>query len=245
VSAAHATPRAYEDVVAEIERAIMSGALSVGNHLPGERELAQHYGVSRVVIREAVRNLEARGIVEVRVGSGTYVRAVPGPALSKSLTLWLQLEDSSVLDLYVVRQELEVTAASLAAVHAGPKDLAQMRRLLDEWETLLTKRPFAEDDVAASDRFEIEFHCLLAKASRNSALETLLRAILPLVFAGRWGVIRQIGNLEQAIANLNLAESAAEHSDIYKAIANHDPMAAEFFMRRHMQTSIAIYRGQR
>lgn len=239
------TARAYEDVVNEIEHAITSGSLSVGSQMPSERDLSRQFGVSRVVIREAVRHLEARGIVDVRVGSGTYIRSVPGAALSKSFTLWLQLEDSSVLDLYTVRQALEVTAAPLAAVHADPKDLAQMRRVLDEWATLLAKIPFTEDDVAASDSFEVEFHYLLAKASRNSALETLLHAILPLVFAGRWGVIRRIGDLEQAIAGLSLAETAAEHNDIYKAIANHDPVAAEFFVRRHMQTAIAIYRNTR
>lgn len=241
----HNTARAYEDVVNEIEHAITSGSLSVGSQMPSERDLARQFGVSRVVIREAVRHLEARGIVEVRVGSGTYIRSVSGAALSKSFTLWLQLEDSSVLDLYAVRQALEVTAASLAAVHATPEDLAQMRHLLDEWAALLAKIPFTEEDVAASDNFEVEFHYLLAKASRNTALATLLHAILPLIFAGRWGVIRLAGNLQQAIAGLNLAVSAAEHNDIYKAIANRDPMAAEFFVRRHMQTAVAIYRGQR
>ena len=245
MSQSRTTTRAYEDVVSEIEQSVRSGALSVGSQLPGERELAQQFGVSRVVIREAIRHLEARGIVDVRVGSGTYIRSVSGAALSKSFTLWLQLEDSAVLDLYAVRQALEVTAASLAAVHATPEDLAQMRHLLDEWATLLAKSPFTDEDVAASDNFEVEFHYLLAKASRNTALETLLRAILPLIFAGRWAVIRLAGNFQQAIAGLRLAESAAEHNDIYKAIANHDPTAAEFFVRRHMQTAIAIYRGQR
>jgi len=245
MSASRATSRAYEDVVSEIEQSVKSGVLSIGSRLPGERELAQQFGVSRVVIREAVRHLEARGIVEVRVGSGTYIRSVSGAAFSKSLTLWLQIEDASVLDLYAARQPLEVTAASLAAVHATPEDLAQMRHLLDEWATLLAKIPFTEEDVAASDNFEVEFHSLLAKASQNTALETLLRAILPLIFAGRWAVIRLAGNLQQAIAGLNLAESTAEHNDLYKAIANRDPTAAEFFMRRHLQTAVAIYRGQR
>ena len=245
MSTSRATSRAYEEVVSEIEQSVKSGVLSIGSRLPGERELAQQFGVSRVVIREAVRHLEARGIVEVRVGSGTYIRSVSGAALSKSFTLWLQLEDSAVLDLYAVRQALEVTAASLAAVHATPEDLAQMRHLLDEWATLLAKSPFTDEDVAASDNFEVEFHYLLAKASRNTALETLLRAILPLIFAGRRAVIRLTGNLQQATAGLSLAETAAEHNDIYKAIVNRDPMAAEFFVRRHMQTSIAVYRGQR
>lgn len=245
MSTSRATSRAYEEVVSEIEQSVKSGVLSIGSRLPGERELAQQFGVSRVVIREAVRHLEARGIVEVRVGSGTYIRSVSGAALSKSLTLWLKIEDSAVLELYTVRQALEVTAASLAAVHATPEDLAQMRHLLDEWATLLAKIPFTEEDVAASDNFEVEFHYLLAKASRNTALETLLRAILPLIFAGRRAVIHLAGNLQQAIAGLNLTVTAAEHNDIYNAIANHDPMTAEFFVRRHMQTSIAIYRGQR
>lgn len=245
LSTSRAAPRAYEDIVAQIERSIESGALSVGDQLPGERDLSRQFGVSRVAVREAIRNLEARGIIEVRVGSGTYIRALPGAALSKSFTLWLQLEDSSVLDLYAVRQALESTAAPLAAVHATAGDLAAMRHLLDQWALLLAKSPFTGEDVAASDKFEIEFHYLVAMASRNTALETLLRAILPLVFEGRWGVIRQTGNVETAIAGLKLKETAIEHEDIYQAIANHDPASAEFFTRRHLQGAIALYRSQR
>lgn len=245
MSTSRAAPRAYEDIVAQIEQSIASGALSVGDQLPGERDLSRQFGVSRVAVREAIRNLEARGIIEVRVGSGTYIRALPGAALSKSFTLWLQLEDSSVLDLYAVRQALESAAAPLAAVHATPGDLAAMRQILNEWSLVLAKTPLTEEDVAAADEFEIEFHYMVAMASRNTALETLLRAILPLIFEGRWGVIRQTGNVEAAIAGLNLKETATEHEDIYRAIANHDPAAAEFFTRRHMQGAVALYRRQR
>jgi len=240
-----AAPRAYEDIVAQIEQSVESGALSVGDQLPGERDLSRQFGVSRVAVREAIRNLEARGIIEVRVGSGTYIRALPGAALSKSFTLWLQLEDSSVLDLYAVRQALEAVAAPLAAVHATFQEISELRRLLDEWAIILAQRPYTEEHVTASDDYEIKFHCLIASASRNTALETLLRAILPLILAGRWVVVRSAGDLEQAIAHLSLAETTVEHNDIYTAISNHDPAAAEFFTRRHMQTSVTIYRNMR
>ena len=83
-----APPRAYEEIVEQIERAISDGVVRVGDRLPGEREMAVQFGVSRVVVREALRTLEARGLVEVRRGSGTFVLRLPSRFLSQSLTLW-------------------------------------------------------------------------------------------------------------------------------------------------------------
>src|SRR5688572_20217020 len=113
-----APERAYQVIVSQIERQITNGNLHEGDQLPGERELAEQFGVSRVVIREAMRNLQARNLVEVRHGSGTFISGKPGDTLTQSLTLLLKLEESSLLDLYVVRQALELVAAPRAAQYA-------------------------------------------------------------------------------------------------------------------------------
>ena len=92
--------RSYEQLTEQIEALIRSDQLRPGDKMPSERQLATQFEVSRVVVREATRNLEARGIIEVRQGSGAYVKAAPPRTMAQSLTLLLQLEKASVLDLW-------------------------------------------------------------------------------------------------------------------------------------------------
>ena len=110
-----APTRAYEDIVQQIEQAVSDGVFEVGDQLPGERELAIQFGVSRVVVREAMRTLEATGVVEVRRGSGTFITRVPSRFLTQSLTPLVELEGASLLELYEVRAERRKSCRS-----AGP-----------------------------------------------------------------------------------------------------------------------------
>ena len=113
--------RSYEQIVTQIEDMIQEGHFRIGERMPSERALAHQFQVSRVVVREGLRHLEARRIIEVLQGSGTYVRRVPPQTLAQNVTFLLELEKSSFVDLMVVRQTLEVTAARLAATQATPR----------------------------------------------------------------------------------------------------------------------------
>jgi len=236
------TTRAYENIAAQIEQTITSGQLRVGDQLPGERELAEQFEVSRVVIREAMRNLEARGIVEVRHGSGTYVRSIPSPAVTQSLTLLLELEEASLLDLYVVRQALELVAAPKAAQYATPEEIAALRNCLEEMAPLVKQGIHSEDSFRAFSTKDEEFHRLIAKASHNMPLATLLNAILPLVMSGRLEIINRTGGFQRFIARSGRENAHEEHANIVNAIANRDPKAAEHFVYQHLQRSMATYR---
>src|SRR5713226_8764577 len=108
-----------DQVVQAIEAQILSGRLAVGARLPAERDFSESLGVSRPVVREAVRNLTTRGLLDTRHGIGTTVRAVSRDEVVKPLTLFLRArgEEISIEHLHQVRSILEVENAALAAGH--------------------------------------------------------------------------------------------------------------------------------
>lgn len=236
-----APERAYQAIVTQIEHQISVGNLHEGDQLPGERELAEQFGVSRVVIREAMRNLQARQLVEVRHGSGTYI-SKPGDTLSHSLTLLLKLEESSLLDLYVVRQALELVAAPRAAQYATAEDIERLKSSLEDMNTIVGKGIEVEEHFHIFTKSDIELHARVAEASHNVPLATLQRAILPMIMSGRLEIINRTGGFKRFIARSIPSIVIEEHSNIVSAIINHDPAAAEHFVYKHLQRSMATYR---
>ncbi len=107
--------RSSAHIACEIEGEIRSGRFVRGQKLPTERELAMRFGVSRGVVREAIKSLGAIGLVEARQGSGIYVCDRLIASISRALTLSVQSDTASVLDLFVFREPLEVLAAECAA----------------------------------------------------------------------------------------------------------------------------------
>ena len=236
--------RAYENIVLRIERAITEGQLQIDDQLPSERELAEEFGVSRVVIREAIRNLEARRVVEVRHGSGTYIKAVPDPTIEQSLTLMLKLEEASLLDLYVVRQALELVSAPRAAQYATPEEVQTLRQCLEDLLSLSKDASDSEEAYLAFIDKDTDFHHLMAEASHNLPLVTLLEAVLPLMNLGRLEIIRQANVSDKegwkTLHSRHQPEQITEElTNIFNAIASHDPKAAEHFIYLHLQHAIA------
>src|SRR3979411_1315995 len=155
--------RASSDVIAQIRQAIMSGQYQPGDRLPTEREMAQQFGVSRVTVRDALRALEANGLVRVKVGGqgGPYVSAPDIALLSDSIGTHLHLGNTSFEDLAEARQALEVPAAQLAARRATPEDLAALEAAIHG-----PMRPPTAGDPAASS---LDFHTALVSAADNKA----------------------------------------------------------------------------
>ena len=239
--------RAYENIVDRIEQTILDGHFQIGDQLPSERELAEEFAVSRVVIREAVRNLEARGVVEVRHGSGTYVKALPGTIIEQSLTLLLRLEEASLLDLYVVRQALELVSAPRAAQYATAEEIDQLSRCLSDLRELAKDAGHSDNAYLAFIEKDADFHCLIAQASHNLPLATILQSILPLMNSGRLEIMKQTNGRDEATKRRPLGnrhepgQIVEELSAIYTAIVNRDPKAAEHFIYLHLQRAIAGY----
>ena len=239
--------RAYENIVTRIEQTILDGHFQVGAQLPSERELAEEFAVSRVVIREAVRNLEARGVVEVRHGSGTYVKALPGTMIEQSLTLLLRLEEASLLDLYVVRQALELVSAPRAAQYATTEEIEQLRQCLSDLQELATYAGDSDEAYLAFIEKDTAFHCLVAEASHNLPLATILQSILPLMNSGRLEIMKQANGANGTSNRRPLGnrhepgQIVDELNGVFTAIVNRDPKAAEHFIYLHLQRAIAGY----
>jgi DNA-binding FadR family transcriptional regulator len=209
--------RASTQVISQIREAILSGRYVRGDRLPTEREMARQFGVSRVTIRDALRALEAAGLVEVRVGGqgGPYV-AQPDPLhLAENLRTHLHMQGSTFAELAEARLALETTAARLAAERAGEEDLAGMREALDE---------HAQDGGTASQ--SVDFHTALVRSAHNSALLTMFLATAAL--------------LEEAFSTLHarqpdMADVADRvHRQLYQAIERRDGELAVRLMRDHL-----------
>lgn len=144
----------------QLEGLILEGSLRPGDRLPSERELGEKLGVSKTVVREAVRSLVTRGLVEVRPGLGTYVRQFDPGLIVRPMNLLLRAGDFKVEHIHEVRQVLEVNLAGLAAERAHESDLDAMQETIRKLQSpQISPTEFAETDVA--------FHRRLAAAADN------------------------------------------------------------------------------
>jgi GntR family transcriptional repressor for pyruvate dehydrogenase complex len=168
-------PRLREKVTERLASWIVDGAFSPGEMLPPEGELATRLGVSRATVREAVKTLAARGLIEVRHGGGLLVGASSAAPVSDALALLLQRRRVGPEALLEARQLLEVEIAGLAAERATPADLAELEAALADLGR--DDRPL-EAQIAADTRF----HLALARAAHNPVYLAVSEAVrAPLV----------------------------------------------------------------
>jgi GntR family transcriptional repressor for pyruvate dehydrogenase complex len=152
-------------IVAQVRDTLFAKELRPGDFLGTEKDLAERFGVSRIVARDALRTLEAQGIVEIKVGSGGGARIAQGNArlFAEALAVQLDLAGVSVAEIMDAQRAIECLAAELAAVNSTPEDHAHLRELNIEAERRI-------DDVAAYTRLGREFHLAVAEASHNRVL---------------------------------------------------------------------------
>ncbi len=165
--------RAYQGVLARIEADLAAERLGVGGRLPGERVLAERYGVSRASVREAIRVLEAMGLIRTATGSGPDAGAVliadPVAPIAAALRWHLTSRHLPVADLVGARVLIESWSARTAATHADPDALAGARTLLDEMDRVEAPGEFLALDA--------EFHVCLARAAGNAVVAAIMGAL--------------------------------------------------------------------
>jgi DNA-binding FadR family transcriptional regulator len=190
-----------------------------GTRLPSEREMADTLGVGRSTLREAMAALDLLGIIQVRPGSGSYLKADSSQLLPQALQWGLMLAQPGVQDLAEVREHLELLAASLAAVRASDEDVARLRVHLDQMRAPeISIEEFVEADIA--------FHLETAMIARNTVLEALLEGIRSLLRAWFDRTLRVEGTMKATIK---------EHEAVFDAISRHAPADAEKRMRQLMR----------
>jgi GntR family transcriptional repressor for pyruvate dehydrogenase complex len=207
-------------VVEEIQRVIVNGRLEPGMRLPSERELTYELGVSRTVIREAVRILMAKGLLETRPGVGTIVRQVGRDQIVQPLSLLLQSQEGgiSIHHLHQVRQILEVEIAGLAALQATDEDIAGLKEIMvDIQRAADLPELFADVDA--------DFHQALAATTHNPLLILLLDSIRDVMQEMRLRVTRHPGLHEQV---------TRDHACIVDRVAAKDVQGARHAMLQHL-----------
>jgi GntR family transcriptional repressor for pyruvate dehydrogenase complex len=159
-------------IVDEVREALFDKRLSPGDFLGTEKDLAERAGVSRIVARDALRTLQALGVVEIKVGAGGGARIAHGnPALfAEALAVQLSLAGTTVREMMDAQRAIETTTAELAAENATPEDLVRLRRSLAEHEETLA-------DDAAYTRTCMRFHLAVAEASHNRVLVAQLLSL--------------------------------------------------------------------
>jgi GntR family transcriptional regulator, transcriptional repressor for pyruvate dehydrogenase complex len=237
--AATAFPRferedALSDRVASmlLER-VMLGELRPGEELPSERDLSEQLGVSRTVVREAIRSLTGKGVIEARVGRKARIGRVGRDQVVESMRLFIsgrRVESGGLpyAKVHEVRCMLEVTVAGLAAERATPDDVERLRRAFEEMCA-------AKGDVKTLAHFDVEFHRILAEMSGNELFLVMLDSIGPVLTEIRERTMGQPGHYSSAVKH---------HGAILKAIESRDADAARKAMEQHLAESAQIWKDE-
>jgi GntR family transcriptional regulator, transcriptional repressor for pyruvate dehydrogenase complex len=218
-------PRLSDRVADMMLETILSKRLKIGDRLPSERELGAQFGVSRTVIREAVRALVVKGVIEVRSGSGLRVVAVGPSTVRESMALFLRGGTIDFDKVHEVRALLEVHLAGMAAERAAPEDIDALRAVHGRMEA-------ATGDVEAAASDDLEFHRVIARATHNELYLVLMDSI------GTSLIDIRRENLGSGAAQMTLAQ----HARILDRIAAHDPEGAREAMAAHLEGVAEFWR---
>ncbi|ATY33962.1 FadR/GntR family transcriptional regulator [Sphingomonas psychrotolerans] len=206
--------RLFQDIAEQISAMIAEGAFPPGSRLPGERELAERLGVSRVTIREAEIALQAQGLVRIKTGSGVYV-CEPSDHAAGSLPV------VSAFELTEARALFESEAAALAAPTISDEQIEVL-------ETLVAAMSEADDGSPAATEADRAFHLTIASASGNQAIIFVINSL--------WRMrteIPEICALHASVCGHDEDTRHDEHAAVLDALKNRDSVAARAAMRKH------------
>jgi DNA-binding FadR family transcriptional regulator len=209
--------RLYKSIVKEILALIDEGIFQPGSRLPGERELAERFGVSRVTIREAEIALEALGHIAIRTGSGAYVARGSNQAPDG-------LPDVTAFELTAARAVIEAESAALAAVNITDAGIAELRALVD---AMAQSGPGTGVDHDEIDR---RFHITIARLSGNPVMEYAVQSL--------WRIRNELPQVRKVYSSVCTKDADArtdEHAAVLAALVKGDPAAARLAMREHFQ----------
>ncbi|GLZ84414.1 transcriptional regulator [Metapseudomonas resinovorans] len=220
--------RQVADVVAErIEQLIVDGVLKSGQSLPSERRLCDKLGISRSALREGLKVLRGRGIIETRQGSGSYVAELTGPRDASPLMHLFSSQPRTLYDLLEVRALLEGESARLAALRGTQADFVLITR---RYEEMLAAHAAPEGlDSQEHARLDHAFHLAVCEASHNPVLVHTLKSLTDLMLSS---VFASVNNLYHR--PLSLKQLDRQHSRLYHAVTERLPDQAQRAARDHI-----------
>lgn len=211
-----------DEVAHQIEALVLEGVLRVGDQLPGERELASITGVSRPTVRDGIKALEARGILESRHGGGTFVSDVIGTVFSPQIIAILPAHKKATRDYLEFRREFEGSCAAFAASRATTLD----RELFSE---LMEKMEQAPNDPEKEGEVDVEFHSLIGEMAHNLVMLHTMRSCYRLLSAGVFENRERLYSISGSREKL-----LKQHRAIYDAIVAGNPERARTASQAHI-----------
>jgi GntR family transcriptional repressor for pyruvate dehydrogenase complex len=214
------TSRLYEQIVRQIQDSIESGALKEGDQLPVERELAVQFKVSRTAVREAMKALHEKGLIEAYPGRGTFIASNAARSIQKTLDRMIRGGPAdSTIHLVVLREILEPEIAALAAQQSDKETLSALREAIAVMDA-------AQKDAEAFIEGDLDFHLALAEAAANPLILSLIDSI--------------VGLLREQRTRIYLVEGGPErgqyhHKRILDAIEHRDSTGAREAMKAHLK----------
>lgn len=214
------TSRLYEQIVQQVEESVQKGVLKQGDKLPPERDLAQQFGVSRTAVREAVKALREKGLVEAYPGRGTFIMDSSPYTFRLSLDRMMKTSQGEGLTyLAEVREIMEPEIAAMAAARADNDALATMREsvaIMDQ----------AKKDPEAFIEADLDFHLAMAEAAANPIILSLIDSIVGLLREQRMGIFQVEGGPERG---------QYHHKKILEAVEHRDSVGAREAMKAHLR----------
>ena len=212
--------RASGEIVSQIERAIFAGELSAGDRLQSERELAEQFGVSRITVRDALRVLEARGLIRVKVGAmgGAFVADANTDRVAESISTMIRLKRMTLSELAEARTVVEAATASLAAQRADAGAVSRLQQNVERARPLL-REPITHADAS------MDFHVELARAADNEVLYATVAAYRELLVPA----LRDLRNP----STVNKTQKV--HEELVEAVRRRDAEGARELMVAHLE----------
>jgi GntR family transcriptional regulator, transcriptional repressor for pyruvate dehydrogenase complex len=214
------TSRLYEQIVQQIEESVLNGRLKPGDQLPAERDLAQRLGVSRTAVREAVKTLREKGLVEAYSGRGTFITDGTSQAARQSFDLMIKIgQQEGSPHLVELRLILEPGIAALAAERVKDEDLAAMREAVAVMDR-------SQKNPEAYIEADLDFHLALAEAVANPLILSLIDSIVGLLREQRIKIFNVEGGPQRG---------QVHHKRILEAMERRDAEIARNAMRAHLE----------
>jgi DNA-binding FadR family transcriptional regulator len=218
--------KVFQEVVTQIEEAIFAGHIKAGDTLPSERDLKTAFKISRGTLREALRVLEQKGLIEIRlgVGGGSVVRSVGTGEVSASLGLLIRSQKVSLDHLAEFREDVEAIVAARAAERRRPEDVRRLEELVERAGRCVAAGAARRDEFLGIDR---QIHTILAEITGNPVYKSVLSSI--------HDNIHRYYDRFLSMAEPELAENHRDLCDIVRAVVQGDPVAARALSQQHVK----------
>ena len=216
-------PSVVELIIDNVANALMRGELKAGDRLPSEMELAQQLGAGRSAVREAMKVLEALGVIDIRRGNGTYIVDSPSPALLSPLVFAIMLEANDTEELFELRRLIEIGYCELTAQKANSTDWLKIEGAAKTLEDYIER---GEHNIDQLVRLDLEFHFAVLDATHNPLVIKIGRAVEELFFASiRNTYVSREDNMRWAIVS---------HRNIISAMREGEPETIRLAIERSL-----------